>query len=181
MSKQVLTEKNLWTKPQLICNLDEKVYRLTLHHSQEVLVLQGEKRVHLIRNEHTKNAPVVACSNAFDHTIPLMILYYGKRKKPTYCYDLPSQSQVVMTEKGSMTITVFNQWLKHFYKFKEADDVLLILNGTKFHLDVSICLSAEEKSIDIFCLPSNITHELQSLDKSCFKLFEHYWDELLTF
>lgn len=111
-----------------------------------------------------------------------MILYKGKRKKPTYCDNLPAQSQVVMTEKGFMTIAVFNCWLEHFKQFKGPDDVLLILDGAKCHLDISICMNAEEKGIDIFCLPSNTTHELQPLDKSCFRSFEHHWDdELLTF
>lgn len=159
--------------------MDEKGCRLTIHHSQDVLAQCGAKRVHLIANEHAENVTIVGCVNAIGNPIPPMILFKGKRRKPTFRDNLPAKSVVVMTEKGSMTIEVFNKWLEHFGQFKVPGKVLLILDGAKCHLDLSICMKAEELDIDIFCLPSNTTHELQPLDKSCYGPFEHYWDEEL--
>lgn len=63
-------EKDLWTQPQRIFNLDEKGCRLTVHHQQTVLAQRGAKRVHLIANEHAENVRVVACINALGHAIP---------------------------------------------------------------------------------------------------------------
>lgn len=59
------------------------------------------------------------------------------------------------------------------------EKVLLILDGAKCHLDSSIYMKAEEREIEIFCLPLNTIYELQPLDKSCYGPFEHYWDEEL--
>ncbi|KAJ8868805.1 hypothetical protein PR048_030346 [Dryococelus australis] len=36
---------------------------------------------------------------------------------------------------------------------------------------------AEENYVLLYCLPSNTTHELQPLDKGCFRSFEIYWDQ----
>lgn len=44
-------------------------------------------------------------------------------------------------------------------------------------MDLAIALKAEELDIEMFCLPSNTTHELQPLDKSCFKPLEDAWDQ----
>ena len=44
------------------------------------------------------------------------------------------------------------------------------------------CDAAIANDVVLFCLPSNTTHELQPMDKSVFRSFEHYWDtEVLKF
>lgn len=53
---------------------------------------------------------------------------------------------------------------------------LLIVNGAKCHLDLSIADEAFKHNITLFCLPSNTTHELQPMDKSLFKPLETAWD-----
>ncbi|CAB3255641.1 unnamed protein product [Arctia plantaginis] len=45
------------------------------------------------------------------------------------------------------------------------------------HLDARIVDAADAHDIVLYCLPSNTTHELQPLDKSVNKSFEHFWDE----
>lgn len=51
-------------------------------------------------------------------------------------------------------------------------DLHLIFDGAKLHLDVSIVDAAEKHDISLFCLPSNTTHELQPMDKAVFKSYE---------
>lgn len=167
--------------PHRIYNLDEKGCRLTLHHSQLVLAQKGARRVHLVAHEHAENATIVACVNAVGHTIPPMILFKGQRLKPTFKDNLPDGAVVHMAPKGSMTSEIFVKWLEHFATYKAPGKVLLILDGASCHLDIDIVLKAEEFDITIFCLPSNITHELQPLDKSVFRSFEHNWDQELLF
>jgi len=43
-------------------------------------------------------------------------------------------------------------------------------------MDFFISDKAEELGIELHCLPSNTTHELQPLDKSCFRSVEANWD-----
>lgn len=109
--------------------------------------------------------------------IPPMILFKGKRKKNEWMDNLPAGSVIEMTDKGSMTTSVFVRWLHHFANYKPPGKVLLIFDGASSHLDASIVDAAASHEITPFCLPSNTTHELQSMDKAVFKAFESYWDD----
>lgn len=179
---RVMSDMRVKNAPQFIYNLDEKACRLTLHHANPVLAAKGERRVHLIANEHAENVTVVACVSALGYAVPPMIIFKGVRLKDTYSDNLPPGSIVVMAEKGSMTRAIFVQWIQHFAKYKPAGNVLLIIDGAKCHLDISIVEAAEQQNISLYCLPSNTTHELQPLDKAVFKSFEHHWDlELMKY
>ncbi|XP_031327496.1 uncharacterized protein LOC116158793 [Photinus pyralis] len=167
-------------KPEKIYNMDEKGCRLNLHHQQRVLARKGAKRVHLVAHEHAENVSIVGCANALGQVIPPMILFKGKRLKPTFEDGLPGGSVVHMTPKGSMIQEVFVKWLEHFAKYMSAPPVVLIFDGASCHLDISIAERAEELGIHLMCLPSNTTHELQPMmDKAVFRSFEHHWDEEL--
>lgn len=62
-------------------------------------------------------------------------------------------------------------------QYKSPGKCLLIFDGASSHLDARIVDAAEEHEIVLYCLPSNTTHELQPLDKSVNKSYEHHWDE----
>nr|XP_022899813.1 uncharacterized protein LOC111413165 [Onthophagus taurus] len=178
----VLRELNLKHSPQFIYNLDEKGCRLTLHHAHKVLAEKGERRIHLLANEHAENVTLVACVNALGQAVPPMIIFKGLRKKDTYSDNLPPGSTVQMSAKGSMTRELFIVWLQHFAKFKPAGRVLVVIDGASCRLDISIVEEAEKLDVSLYCLPSNTTHELQPLDKAVFRSFEQYCDtELLNY
>lgn len=180
--ENILERTGLKHQPHKIYNMDEKGCRLTLHHQQTVLAQKGARRVHLCAPEHAENATIVACANALGQPIPPMILFKGQRSKPTYLDGLPLGSAVEMAPKGSMTTEIFLKWLDHFARYMSPPPTLLIFDGMSSHLDISIANKAELLGIELFCLPSNTTHELQPLDKSVFRSFEHYWDqELLSY
>ena len=120
---------------------------------------------------------VVACGNAAGAAIPSMIIYKGKICKPEYADNLPPDTLVQMSEKGSMTTELFIEWLDHFSKFKAAGTVLLIFDAATSHISPRIVDVASSNDIILFCLPSNTTHELQPMDKCVFRSFEHFWDQ----
>lgn len=175
--KGVLQELDLMDKPERIYNIDEKGCRLSLHHQQTVLAKKGAKRVHLVAPEHGENITVVACANANGVAIPPGILFKGQRMKPEWTDNLPPGTLALMTPKGSMTVETFVIWLQHLAKYKLEGKCLLIFDGASCHLDHSIVDAAEQHNITLLCLPSNTTHELQPMDKSVFRSFEHHWDE----
>lgn len=162
--------------PEKLFNTDEKGIRLCKHKSTPVVAARGAKRVHTRTQEHGENVTVVACVSALGHAIPPMILFKGQKCKPEWKDCLPPGTLVEMTPKGSMTAQKFVKFLEHLAKYKPPGHCLLILDGAKCHMDLSIALKAEELEIEMFCMPSNCTHELQPLDKSCFKPLENAWD-----
>lgn len=178
--KNLLERTGLKHKPGNIYNMDEKGCRLMLHHQQRVLAQKGARRVHLIGSEHGENVTIVACANALGNVIPPMILFKGQRLKPTFSDGLPAGSVVHMTQKGSMTTEIFLKWLDHFAQFMSPPPTILIFDGASSHLDESIAEKAELLQIELLCLPSNTTHELQPMDKSVFRSFEAHWDQELV-
>lgn len=175
--KEVMTRLDIFDKPQLIFNMDEKGCRLSLHKQQSVYAKKGSKRVHMVAPEHGENVSIVSCGNALGQVIPPMILFKGKRLQPEWQDNLPPGSAIEMTEKGSMTTSTFIKWVHHFAKFKPQGNILLIFDGAKSHLDAGIVDTADTYGITLFCFPSNTTHELQPMDKSVFGPFEEFWDQ----
>ena len=49
---------------------------------------------------------------------------------------------------------------------------LIILNGHKSHIILEVLEMTKESGIDMVSLPSHLNHELQPLDKACFKPFK---------
>ncbi|KAJ8930756.1 hypothetical protein NQ314_016411 [Rhamnusium bicolor] len=90
---------------------------------------------------------------------------------------LPPGLLVLMTPKGSMNIITFCTWIEHVAKYKPPGKCFRIFDGAKCHLDHTIVEVAERHDIVLFCVPSNTTHELQPMDKSVFRSFEHHWDD----
>ncbi|CAH1999453.1 unnamed protein product [Acanthoscelides obtectus] len=152
----LLDRKGLKHRPEKLHNMDEKGCRLTLQNKQRVLAEKGSRRVHLIAPEHGENVTIVACANALGQVVLPMIPFKGQRQKPTYTDGLPAGSEVCMTPTGSMTTGTFLTWLDHFMS---APPTILIFDGLSSHLDVSIADKAEPLGIELFCLPSNTTHQ----------------------
>lgn len=105
-----------------------------------------------------------------------MIIFKGKRLKPEFTDKLPPGSIVRMSPKGFMTKELFVDFIKHLGNFKPSGKVLLVFDGAACYLDLAILNASEENEIVLYCLLSNTTHELQALDKSLYRSFEHHWD-----
>lgn len=170
-------EELIRESPGRLYNMDEKGCRLTIHNQPVVLAEKGAKNVPLVAPEHAENVTIAMCVNAVGTAIPPMILFKGKRMKPEFNDNLPSGSLVRMAKKGSMTTSLFTEFIHHLGKYKTPGKCLLVFDGASCHLDYSIVDAAEKENIVLYCLPSNTTHWLQPLDRSVNKSFEVYWDE----
>lgn len=67
--------------------------------------------------------------------------------------------------------------VRYFSQYKLAQQCLLVFDGANSHLGANIITAADTHNGTLFCLPSNTTHKLQSVDKSVFRSFKHFWDE----
>ncbi|CAB3233470.1 unnamed protein product [Arctia plantaginis] len=180
--RDIYNKFDLYDHPEKIYNMDEKGCRLTIHHQQSVLAKKGAKRVHLQASEHAESVTIAGCVNALGTTIPPMVIFKGKRLKPELYDNLPQGSLVEKSAKGYMTNELFKIFLKHLSRYKSQGPCLLIFDGAACQLDLSIVDISDSLGINLYCLPSNTTHELQPLDKAVYRSFEHHWDaELLSF
>ncbi|KAM3959863.1 uncharacterized protein ACR2FA_006149 [Aphomia sociella] len=175
--KKVYDDLDIINHPERLFNMDKKGCRLTIHNQPTVLAQKGAKRVRMVSSEHAENVTVAACVNAVGTSISPMVIFKGKRLKTEFTDNLPAGSLVKMAEKGSMTTSLFIDFIKHLGKYKPPGKCLLIFDGASCHQDYLIVEAAEIENIVLYCLPANTTHELQPLDKSVNKSFEHYWDQ----
>ncbi|XP_034825562.2 uncharacterized protein [Maniola hyperantus] len=175
--KKLYDELDIPNHPERLYNIDEKGCRLTIHHQQKVLAEKGNRRVHMVAHEHAENVTIAVCVSAAGNSIPPMILFKGIRLKQEFTDNLPPGTLVKMAPKGSMTSSLFINFIEHLGKYKSPGKCLLIFDGASCHLDYDIVDAAEKYDIILYCLPSNTTHELQPLDKSVNKSFENFWDQ----
>ncbi|XP_052742085.1 uncharacterized protein LOC128198842 [Bicyclus anynana] len=175
--RKLYNELDILRHPERLYNMDEKGCRITVHKQHTVLAAKGSKRVHLIAPEHAENVTIAMCVNAIGTAIPAMIIFKGQRQRPDLIENLPAGTLVRMAPKGSMTSDLFVEFIQHLAKHKVADKCLLIFDGAKCHLSIEALEEADKNNVVLYCLPSNTTHELQPLDKSVNKSYEHHWDE----
>lgn len=138
---ETIQELKLFDNSGSIYNIDEKVCRLTIHKQQIVLVKKGSKPVYLYESEHEENVSIVGFENAFGQSVSPFVHFKGQRLK-----------------KG------WSDHLHNFYLFKNPGSTLIIFDGANSHLDIFIFDAADLIGVTLFCLPSNISHELQPMD-----------------
>ena len=73
----------------------------------------------------------------------------------------------------------FLEWMEYFIQGTRAEEEdgprerqLIILDGHKSHITLELLELAKNNRIDMVSLPSHSNHELQPLDKTCFKPFK---------
>ncbi|CAH0717720.1 unnamed protein product, partial [Brenthis ino] len=175
--KKLYEELDIIAHPERLYNMDEKGCRITVQKRTVVLAEKGNTRVHLVAPEHAENVTIAMCVNAVGIAIPPMIIFKGIRRRSELASNLPPGTKVSMAPKGSMTSSLFVEFIQHLAQHKVPGKCLLIFDGAKCHLSYESLEEADKNNIVLYCLPSNTTHELQPLDKSVNRSFEHHWDE----
>ncbi|XP_030752807.1 uncharacterized protein LOC115879903 [Sitophilus oryzae] len=175
--KKLYEELDIIAHPERLYNMDEKGCRITVHKQNVVLAEKGSTRVHLDAPEHAENVTIAMCVNAVGSAIPPMIIFKGIRYRSELASDLPPGTKVSVAPKGSMTSSLFVEFIQHFARHKASGKCLLIFDGAKCQLTYEALEEADKNNIILFCLPFNTTHALQPLDNSVTRSFEHHWDE----
>lgn len=174
--KGVMTDFNLFDKPQCIYNVDET--GIPLNNRPVKIVSQRGKRevVSLTNVEKGENVTVVACCNAAGSYIPPMIVFKGVRMRPEFNDGLPPCTIVELSESGYINERLFLRWLEHFATYKTPGRVLLILDNHGSHTNFNALKFCQENEIELVGLPPHTTHVLQPLDRTLFKsLKAHYY------
>ena len=71
------------------------------------------------------------------------------------------------------------EWMDHFIHKMESQERLsqerrhlIILDGHKSHINLEVLIKAKDHGIDMISLSNHTSHELQPLDKACFRPFK---------
>ena len=171
--------KHTTTPPNCIWNIDETGCQASQGGLAKVFSKRGIKGVHKVVPTKREWLSVLIAINASGQSIPNYYIFKGVRKLRNYVIKCKKGAMQGMQKKGWMDSFHFMEWMDHFIKrIKEEGGVpsierhLLILYGHKSHLSLEVLKKAKANGIDMISLPSHTSHELQPLDKACFKPFK---------
>ena len=161
-----------------IWNADESGCQANQNGLSKVFAKRGIRGVHQVIPSEREWLSILSAINASGGTIPNYYIFKGVRKFRDYTALCEEGAPLGMQKKGWMDTIHFMEWMDHFIHKLESQDILsqekrhlLILDGHKSHMSLDILLKAKEHGIDMLSLPSHTSHELQPLDKACFRPF----------
>ena len=108
---------------------------------------------------------IVACGNAIGQVILPIVIFDGKYLNHHWTADEISGTKYGLSEKGWITIELFEGWLvKHFLQHAVSRrPLLLLLDGHSTHYQPEVIQLARQNGVIMLCLPQHTTHETQPL------------------
>lgn len=181
--ENVLTSNGLLDQPANIWNLDETGI-VTEHSPTNVLCLKGNKP-QAISSSRGKTVTIIAGGNAAGNRIPPFYVFPGKRWMDDLLQDASPGSKGTVTESGWSNSMVFLHYMEHhFLKHvpTSALPTLVMLDGHKSHVNLTLRDWGKEHNIVFFLLPPHTSHVTQPLDVGCFgPLKKAYYTECQAF
>ena len=162
--KNTLTKYNLLNRPHLIYNIDEKD------------VYTDSKA-----SKPTSDTTILACGSATGNSIPPYFIFSDKTFTQSWMSQCPPGTAGTSKSDWSNSEILFDYLKNHLLKFIPAptaeSPILLILDGHRSHLNLSLLEWTEDKCIFIFIIAAHTSYFLQPLDIACFRSFEMYFIE----
>ena len=175
---KLLIEKHNLTAERIF-NMDEKGFDGEAMRKRRICAPKYMKHVNQIASNFRDHWSVNAIASAAGLVCPPLFVFKGELTPISILNGAPLGSAVAMQENGYFTKELLAQVISHILKYTEniLKPLLLIIDGSKTHLDVKALELASEKGIEILCLPANTTHRLQPLDVSVFGPLNAYWQQ----
>lgn len=175
---RILTLYNLKDKPHCIYNVDEKAVMIGAGKVPNIVAPKGSK-AQTVTSERGQNVTAIGCGNAAGASIPPYLVFPDKRMLPELLKDATPgcDGSVSSTGKGYSNTDIFSTYVKsHFFKYVQGRDpdqhVLLMYDGHRSHISLSLIEWAKQNKIILFVLPPHTSHILQPMDVGCFGPFE---------
>lgn len=177
---ETIKELGLENKPHLIYNLDESGF--SRDPSKTKIVGQiGYPATRTVSSSGRDNTSVLLAVNAAGGKLPPLILFKGKNVWDDW---LPSEDKIFpgmsfgVTKNGWMDSSSFHRFFTKIFipALGNERPALLICDGHKSHVSLSVIEEARRENITILILPPHSSHILQPLDLSVMKSLKDAWD-----
>lgn len=175
----ILKKYDLMDKPERIYNVDEKGISTT-HKPPSVVCETGTKPPSVTSGSRT-NVTVLGCGNALGNQVPPYFIFPGVRMRSELLEGKTVGADGTVTQSGWSNAEVFQEYLRsHLLKYlpdrSPECPVLLMYDGHKSHISVSLIDWAKQENIILFILPAHTSHVLQPMDIGCFGPFESIYN-----
>lgn len=123
---------------------------------------------------------MLACLSAAGGEMPPLMIF--NKLLPEYKHGADLETMFAVQKSGYMESAIYEKWLQtHFIKHAPSvRPLLLLFDGYKAHISLSLIEFAEANDIILFCLPPNSTHLLQPLDVSVFGPLKAGWKRVAS-
>ena len=176
--EQTLLENDLIDKPPWIFNCDESGLSLD-HTPSSVIAVRGQKHPRVVTSGKKEQTTVLAYFNAAGQVLPPLVILGRKCLNPDLSKNEIPGTIYGLSSKGWMDSEIFlNRFRHHFLvHFPSSNLILLLLDGHSTDYNPSFVRRSAEEKVILFCLPPNLIHLTQPLDKGIFGPLKTYWNQ----
>ena len=179
----VLKENDLMDAPQR--NFDET--GISTEHAPPKIVCAKSTDPQSITSPKSSSATIIAGANAIGNHIPPFYVFPGKRWIDGLLDGAAAGSDGTMSDSGWSNGTIFETYVmdhlaKHADIKEDSQPTLIMYDGHKSHLRLTLTEWARQRHVVLFVLPPHTSHLTQPLDVSVFgPLKNHYYRECQTY
>ena len=180
--KHVLSQHDLYDKPDNIFNMDEKPFRLDFN-NRRVLATKSDVPKRISHGKEKETVTTVFCVNASGRILPPLIVHKAKKIDVEWCDEAPEDWEFACSDSGFITAQIMENWFKDIFlpNIDTSTSNLLILDGHKSHIQLNLLELAEQHNVILLFLPSSCSDHLQPLDLSYFSdLTKRWYKELVS-
>ncbi|XP_061174843.1 uncharacterized protein LOC133183985 [Saccostrea echinata] len=175
----ILKKYDLVDKPQCIYNIDEK--GLQTEHRPPCIVGSKMSTTPAITSARSSTVTVIGCGNALGTQMPPYFVFQGARMRQELMEGASEGAQGTVTDSGWSNSEVFQTYLsEHFLKYvqrpNENQPILILYDGHRSHINLTLVDWAKQHNIVLFVLPAHTSHVLQPLDLGCFGPFQEIYN-----
>ena len=171
----VLTSNNLHDKPGQVYNVDEA--GVSSEHNPPKVICHKNTIPQCITSSRGSTVTIIAAGNALGNSIP------GARWNIDFLKDACPGSDGEMSKTGWSNTDVFHNYIaKHFAKYvnlskeKSAASTLILYDGHKSHISLTLTEWAKKYNVVLFVLPPHTSHITQPLDVAVFGPFKSMYN-----
>ena len=153
---------------------------LSLDHTpSSVIAVRGQKHLRTVSSGKKKQTPVLACFNAAGQVLPPLVILGRKYLNPDLTKNEVPGTMYGLNSKGWMDSEIFLNWFTHHFLVHSPSSrpILPLFDGHSTHYNPSFEKRPAEEKVIVFCLPPNMTHLTQPLDKGIFGPLKTYWNQ----
>lgn len=174
----VLKDHDLLDAPERIFNVDES--GLSTEHSPPKIVCAQDTTAQAVTSSRTRNVTVIGGANAVGNHVPPFYIFPGKRWSQEFLEGAAPGSAGGMSDSGWINRGLFETYITgHFAKHVKLERggpaTLILYDGHKSHLSLTLTDWAREHNVVLFVLPPHSSHITQPLDVGVFGPMKKYY------
>ena len=166
-------------QPSHIWNMDETGFRVGIPGGEQVLVPVGVHELYTPSPENRSSVTVVEAVSATGEVIPPVLIIQGKTHMESWYHEnLAGTERIMLSDSGYINEDLAMEWLQHFIyhtnSSKDSTKKILLLDSHISHHNPDFVICAADNNIQIYTLPSHLTHIIQPLDVGVFQPYKHW-------